>query len=488
MMDLSPRVLAKDYNSEPSRVMLWRCPDMTRVVVIGGGAAGMAAASRVKRLRKDYEVTVFERTGYVSFALCGIPYLAGCVVKTIDELLYYPPEVFIKKRGIDLRLRTEVVRVDAAKKKLVYRSLETGEEGELDWDYLVVATGAKSRAPEIWPEIRDLENVFYIKHLDSGEEIRRYALSLKHGSRAVIVGAGYVGLEIAENLAGLGMKITVVEAIDQVAPRTLDRDYAEILESRLKDHGIEVVKGAPVRGFKVSNGKAVAVETDRGDIEGDLFVVGVGIRPSTELAQQMGAKIGETGAIWVDDRLRTSVPDVYAIGDAVEHTDLVTGRRIWRPFAPVANKMGYIAGSILAGRDAVFRGSVGTSVFKTFDTVVARTGLSATEAEKLGYNVAVASLEGYTKAHYIPGRKKVYLRVVADADTGRLLGAQSLSESETALWRINVIASLLTVGGTVWDLFFSDIGYAPPVAPVWDPLIVAARLLMRKLGEKPRKQ
>ncbi len=460
---------------------------MTRVVIIGGGAAGMAAASRVKRLRKDYDVVVFERTGYVSFALCGVPYLAGCIVKTLDELLYYPPEVFIKKRGIDLRLYTEVTRIDASRKKLVYRNLKTGEEGELDWDYLVIATGARSRAPEIWPEIRGLRNVFYVKHIDTGDEIRRYALGLKHGSKAVIVGAGYVGLEMAENLSSLGMKVTVVEALDQVAPRALDKDYAEILEAHLREKGVEIVKGAPVREFRVRGDIATAIVTDKGEISGDLFVVGVGIRPNTELAESIGARIGETGAVWVDEKLRTTVEDVYAIGDVAEHTDLVSGRRVWRPFAPVANKMGYIVGSILAGREASFPGSVGTSTFKAFDMVAARTGLSAEEAKKLGYNVEVASLEGYTKAHYIPGRKKLYLRVVADADTGRLLGAQSIGETETVLWRINVIAGLLTAGATVWDLFFSDIGYAPPLAPVWDPLIIAARLLMRKLGEAPRK-
>lgn len=460
---------------------------MTRVVIIGGGAAGMAAASRVKRLKPEYDVTVFERTPYVSFALCGIPYLAGCVVKTLDELLYYKPEVFIKKRGIDLRLQTEVLSVDVSAKKLVYRSLVTGEENELEWDYLVIATGARSRAPEIWPEIRELENVFYIKHLDSGEQIRSYALKLPHGSKAVIIGAGYVGLELAENLSNLGMKVTIVEALDQVAPKALDPDYAEILENHLKEKGVEVIKGAPVKEFKTSNGKAVAITTEKGEIQGDLFIVGVGIKPNTELAKEIGVKIGETGAIWTDEKLQTSIPGVYAIGDVAEHKDIVTGKPVWRPFAPIANKMGYVVGSILGGRDAVFPGSVGTSTFKSFDLIVARTGLSKAEAEKHGYNVIEADLSGYTKAHYIPGRAKLHLKVVADADTGRLLGAQSIGATETVLWRINVIASLLTTRATVWDLFFSDIGYAPPLAPVWDPLIVAARLLMRKLGEKPRR-
>ncbi len=460
---------------------------MTRVVIIGGGAAGMAAASRVKRLKPEYEVTVFEKTKYVSFALCGIPYLTGCVVKTLDELLYYKPEVFIKKRGIDLRLETEVVSINYPKKKLVYRNLTNGKEEEVEWDYLILATGARSRAPEFWPEIKELENVFYITHIESGEHIRNYALKLPHGSKAVIIGAGYVGIEMAENLSNLGMKVVIVEALGQVAPKALDPDYAEIIENHLKEKGVEVILNAPVREFKRNGNKAVSIVTDSGEITGDLFVVGVGIRPNIELGQQIGVKIGETGAIWTNHHLETSLNNVYAIGDVAEHTDLVTEKPVWRPFAPVANKMGYVVGSILGGREAIFPGSVGTSTFKAFELVAARTGLTKQEAEKHGFKPVEADLTGYTKAHYIPGRTKIHLRVVADEDTGRLLGAQGIGASETIFWRINVIASLLTVKATVWDLFFSDIGYAPPVAPVWDPLIIAARLLMRKLGEKPRK-
>jgi len=460
---------------------------LTRVVVIGGGAAGMAAASRAKRLNKNLEVTVFERTSYVSFALCGIPYYVGCTVKTLDQLLFYKPEEFTKKRGIDLRLRAEVTNIDINSKKIYYRSLETGEEGSLDFDYLVLATGARSRAPKFWPEIKEASNVFYIKHLDSAEEIRRYATSLPYGSRAVIVGAGYVGLEFAENLSSLGMKVTLIEALDQVAPRALDADLAEIVQKELEARGVEVVTGAPVKEFRIVDGKAVAVETEKGTFEGDMFVVGVGVEPNVDLAKSIGLRIGETGAIWTDDHMRTSIDYVYAVGDAVEHTDLVTGRRVWRPFAQIANKMGYVAGSNLGGREAVFPGSVGTSVFKTFDLIVARTGLSKAEAEKNGFNPIEVSLTGGTRAHYIPGGTKIQLKVVADADTGRLLGAQAVGKSETVLWRINVVASLLTTSGTVWDLFTSDLGYAPPVAPVWDPLIIAARLLMRTLGEKPRK-
>ena len=461
---------------------------MARLVVVGGGAAGMAAASRAKRLNKNLEVVVFEKTRWVSFALCGIPYHAGCIVKRLEDLLYYTPEEFVKKRGIDLRLETLVTGIDKDEKRVYYKNLRTGEEGYLEFDYLLLATGARSKAPKIWPEIEEAENVFYVKHLDSAEEIRNYALKLSTGSKAVIVGAGYVGLEFADTLTSLGLKVTVVEALSQVAPRALDEDLASQVEDALRSHGVEVVTRAPVKEFKIVNGKAVKIVTEKGDFEGDLFIVGVGIEPSIDLARQLGLKIGETGAIWTDDHMRTSIDYVYAVGDAVEHTDIVTGKRVWRPFAPVANKMGYVAGSNIAGREAVFPGSVGTSTFKTFDTVVARTGLSKSEAEKLGYNVVEATLNARTKAHYMPGGQPYTLRVVADAETGRLLGAQSVGKSETVLWRINVIAGLLTAKATVWDLFATDVGYAPPLTPVWDGLIIAARLLMRKLGEKPRNQ
>jgi len=240
-----------------------------------------------------------------------------------------------------------------------------------------------------------------------------------------------------------------------------------------------------VKGFKVRDGRVVSVETEKGEVEGDMFIIGVGIEPDTRLARSIGARIGETGAIWVDERLRTSLDNVYAVGDAVESVDIVTGRRVWRPFAQVANKMGYIAGTVIAGRDAVFLGSTGTSTFKSFNMVVARTGLSREEAVKAGFTPVEAKLTGRTKAAYIPGGERIHLKVVADRETGLLLGAQAVGRSETVLWRVNVIASLLTAKATVWELFHSDIGYAPPLAPVWDPLIVAARLLMRSLGEKP---
>ncbi len=460
---------------------------MARLLVVGGGAAGMAAASRAKRLRKDMDVVVAEKTRWVSFALCGLPYYLGCVVKRLDDLLYYPVSEFTEKRRINVLLETEVVDINYKERRALLRDLKTGKEKEIEWDYLVIATGAKSKAYKFFPDAMRLENVFAITHLDVTEKLRNYALKLPEGSHAVIVGSGYVGVEAAENLKKLGFKVTIVEALGQVAPRILDPDLAEILESRLVEEGVKIVKNAPVHEFKARDGRAYAVETEAGTIEGDLFIVGVGIEPNVDLAARIGARIGETGAVWTDERMRTSLEDVYAVGDVAEHTDIVTGRRVWRPFAQIANKMGYVAGSVIGGRDAVFEGSVGTSTFQAFGLTVARTGLSEAEAKEAGFNAFTVKLEGGTKAHYIPGRARITLKVTFDKDSGRILGAQAIGPSETVLWRINVIAALLTKHATAWDLFMTDIGYAPPLAPVWDPLIIAARLAMRTLGEAPKK-
>jgi NADPH-dependent 2,4-dienoyl-CoA reductase/sulfur reductase-like enzyme len=455
------------------------------IAIIGGGAAGMSAASRAKRLSKQSTVTVFEKTRWISFALCGIPYYIGCITPRLEDLTYYPIEEFINKRGIDVRIHHEVVEINPSEKTLVYKD-PTGDIKEYRWDYLVIAPGARSLAPKIFPEINDLKRVSYISHLNDAYKIRNDITALRKGDTINIIGSGYVGLELAHTLTEAGFKVRIIEMMNQVLPKSLDEDMVDPIIEELKSHGVEVVLGEKTVGFEETS-NSVKVITEKGEYDGKYTIVGVGIRPNTSLAEKIGVKIGETGAIWTDDHMRTSIKDIYAVGDAVETVNLVTGKRDWFPFAQVANKMGYVAGSNIGGREAVFPGATGTSTLKTFDLTIARTGLTESRARELGYNVIAAKLEASTKAHYVPGGKRFLLKVIADEDTGKLLGAQGVGRDESVFWRINVIAALLEKGGTVWDLFHTDIGYAPVLNPTWDALIIAARLLMRKLGEVPKK-
>ncbi|MET1102259.1 MAG: FAD-dependent oxidoreductase [Pyrodictiaceae archaeon] len=456
-----------------------------RVAVVGAGAAGMSAASRVKRLLGDRaEVVVFDKGRWVSFALCGTPYYIGFVVKELEDLVYYPITEFTEKRKIRIRLGAEVTRIDAGDRRLYYRS--KGGLESYEYDYLVLATGAEPKIPKAWAEYMGYENMFTLHSLDEADEIRKYMASSSI-KRVVIVGAGYIGYEVADNLRLLGKRVTMVEALDRVLPAMLDKDIAEEARRPLENNGVELRLESPVKSFEAEGNKVRRVILENGEaIEADAFIVAVGIKPSVRLAEDIGLRIGETGAIWVNERMQTSKEEIYAVGDAVETTDLVTGRRIWLPLAPAANKMGFVAGTNIAGGYAVFPGVVRTSVTGAFGTIVAATGLREEEAAKYGFNPVAAKLEAGTKAHYIRGGRRIVLKVVADKDTGRLLGAQAVGD-ETAFWRINVIAALLAKKATVWDLFNTDIGYMPLVAPAWDPLIIAARLLMRHVGTMPRK-
>ncbi len=455
------------------------------VAVVGGGAGGMAAASRVKRLLGDKaEVVVFEKGGWVSFALCGTPYYVGFTVKTLDQLVHYPLTVFIDKRGIDVRLYTEVTELEPGERRLRYRR-RNGGEGVYEYDYLVLATGAVPKVPGPWRSLLGAENFFTLRSLDDADRIRSYVVRDKV-RRVVIVGAGYIGYELAAALRGLGREVTVVEMMPHVLPAMLDEDMAAEAAKPLEEAGVSLKLGTAVKGFEEEGGRVRRVVlSDGAAVEADAFIVAIGVAPNTRLAEQAGLKIGETRAIWVDDHMRTSRPEIYAVGDAAETTDLVTGKRIWMPLAPVANKMGFVAGTNIAGGNARFPGVVRTSVTEAMGTVVAATGLNEKTAEKMGYNIVSARLEARTKAAYMPGASRITLKVVADAETGRLLGAQAVGD-ETAYWRINVVAALLANRATVWDLFATDIGYMPAVSPVWDPLIIAARLIMRKLGTAPK--
>ncbi|ASI98129.1 CoA-disulfide reductase [Thermococcus celer] len=435
------------------------------VAIIGGGAAGMSAASRVKKLRPEWDVKVFEATEWVSHAPCGIPYVVEGLSPR-EKLMHYPPEVFIKKRGIDLHMRAEVIEVEQGS----LRVREGDGEHEYGWDYLVFANGASPKVPAL--EGLELEGVFTADLPPDAVAITEYME--KHDVRdVVILGTGYIALEMAEAFVARGKNVTLIGRSERVLRKTFDKEITDIVEEKLRENLNLRLEELTLR-FE-GDGRVERVITDAGEYRADLVVIATGIKPNTKLARELGVRIGETGAIWTNERMETSVENVYAAGDVAETRHLITGRRVWIPLAPAGNKMGYVAGSNIAGREIHFPGVLGTSVTKFLDLEIGKTGLTEAEAVKEGYDVRTAFIKAGTNPHYYPGSKPIWLKGVVDNETNRLLGVQAVGAR--ILPRIDGAAAMLTAGFTTKDVFFTDLAYAPPFAPVWDPLIVLARVL-----------
>ncbi|WP_324735346.1 CoA-disulfide reductase [Thermococcus sp. SY098] len=436
-----------------------------RVVIIGGGAAGMSAASRVKRLNPEWDVKVFEATEWVSHAPCGVPYVVEGISPK-EKLMHYPPEFFRKKRGIDLHLNAKVVEVEQGQ----VRVQEKDGEHKYEWDYLVFANGASPKLPPI--EGVDLKGVFTADLPPDAVAIREY-MQEYDVKDVVVIGTGYIALEMAEAFVAQGKNVTLIGRSERVLRKSYDKEITDIVEAKLREHLNLRLQELTIR----IDGKerVEKVVTDANEYKADLVVIATGIKPNIELARQLGVRIGETGAIWTNEKMQTSVENVYAAGDVAETKHIITGRRVWVPLAPPGNKMGYVAGSNIAGKEIRFPGVLGTSITKFMDLEIGKTGLTESEALKEGYEVKTAFIEARTKPHYYPGGKKIWLKAVADKETNRLLGLQAVGSD--VLPRIDAFSVALQAGFTVKDMFFADLAYAPPFAPVWDPLIVLARVL-----------
>jgi NADPH-dependent 2,4-dienoyl-CoA reductase/sulfur reductase-like enzyme len=435
----------------------------TTVAVIGGGAGGMSAASRVKALRPEWKVSVFEATSYVSHAPCGIPYVVEGLSDP-SKLMYYPPEVFIEKRGIDLHLNSKVV--DVSEGSLTY--VEGGHESELEWDYLLIATGASPAVPPI--DGLDLDGIFTVDLPPDAEKIKKASEKVRD---ILIVGSGYIGLEMAEAFSVRGKKVTVIEMLSHPLPN-FDDDIAEIVKVEMEKK-IELHLNERVQAFEGKD-RVERVVTDKNEYKAELVILATGVKPNVELAKKLGVKIGESGAIWTDSRMRTSMERVYAAGDCVETIHMITGKRVWSPLAPPGNKMGYVAGVNIAGGNIEFPGVLGTQITKFYDLQIGRTGLNEKESEENGFDVKKALIKAQTRVHYYPGGKDIHVKVIAERGTNRILGAQVVGY-DSVLARIDTMATAIQAGFTTRDLFFADLAYAPPFAPTWEPLVVTARVL-----------
>lgn len=461
-----------------------------RLVVIGGVAAGTKAASRAKRVAPEAEVVIYQEEPEVSISECGTPYFISGVIEARESLVARTPEQF-EENGVEARTRHRVEEIDAKAKRLVVRDLASGETFEDSYDRLIVATGAKS--VELPVPGADLEGVFTLRFLTDADRIRAY-IEERAPKRAVVIGGGYIGLEMAENFAHLGMEVSVVEAGERLAP-TYGEEVARRVTAHLEEKGVRVHTCASADEISCVPGEAEdcasrveSVRFEGGEFPADIVVVGIGVRPVVDLARAAGVRVGKTGAIEVDENMRTSVEDVWAAGDCAQTTNLVTGEPTWLPLGDVANKMGRVAGTnaVLDGfsEDLLsFPGVLGTGIFRVFDLGVGTTGLSEEEATEAGFDPVSVTIEANSRAGYFPGAQPLVFVMIADSGTGRVLGAEVVGGGADKL--TDVAATAVWAGMTCDDLVNADLAYAPPFGPTISPVIQAATVLSGKV-EKTR--
>ena len=453
-----------------------------RVLIVGGVAGGASCAARLRRLDETAEIMLYDRGPYVSFANCGLPYYVGNVISDESKLMMASAELFQSRFAIAVRTRHEVTGIDAQRHTITVRDLAAGTEGTQGYDALVLAPGAQAIRPAL-PGI-DLPGIFTLRTIPDSRNIRS-RIATHQARSALVIGAGFIGLEVAENLAHLGLAVTMVEKADQVLP-PLDRDVAELVRERLRAHQVQVHTEEAVAAF-AADGGALAVTTDRGrSLSADIIILAIGIRPETALARGAGLAIGERGGIRVDQHMRTSDASIWAVGDAVETVDFVTGKSLVLPLAGPANRQGRIAAESIAGRESSFRGVQGTSVCGAFGLTIAMTGASEKALRRAGItDFSCVYLHPGHHASYYPGAKPMHLKVIFRPEDGRILGAQGVGE-EGVDKRIDVIAMALQLGGTVHDLSEAELCYAPQFGSAKDPVNLAGFIGENvRLGDAP---
>ena len=453
-----------------------------RILIVGGVAGGASAAARARRLNETCEIIIFDRGDFVSFANCGLPYYVGDVIKEESDLVVASPELFKTRFDIEVRTRNEVTRVDRKNKRIEVVDLDSGRAYEEPYSKLILSPGARPVRPP-WPGI-DLPGIFVLRTIPDSRHIREWVES-QGAERAVIVGAGFIGLEMAENLRRRGLHVTVLEMLEQVMP-PLDAEMAFPVEEHLRSHGVDLVLGDAVSGFAEVDG-GIEVETQSGSrIAADMVILGIGVRPETSLAEGCGLEIGARGGIVVDKSMRTADADIYAVGDAVEVEDIVTGEHTCVALAGPANRQGRVAADAIFGRDAVFRGVQATSVCGVFELVVATSGASEKALQRAGItDFEVIYLHPGHHVGYFPGSKPIHMKLIFSRPEGRVLGVQAVGE-RGAERRVDVIAMAIQKGATVFDLEQAELCYAPQFGAAKDPVNLAGMIAANVLrGDHP---
>ena len=441
-----------------------------RVVIVGAVAAGMSAAAKLKRMKPEYEVVVYEKTDVVSFGACGLPYFVGGFFDDANNMIARSPEKF-RETGIDLNIFKEVVAVDTDAKKLTVKDIKTGETFEDSYDKLMIATGASSIIPPI--KNVKLENVSTLKTMEDGIKVKEL-LSKKEINKVVVIGAGFIGLEAVEAAKKLGKEVTVIQSTDRVLNQVFDKEITDVLEDEIKAHGVNLRLEELAAEF-VGKTKVEKVITNKGEIEADLVIIATGVRPNTSFLKDTNIEMLGNGAIIVDEYGRTSVEDIYSAGDCATIKNIVTNEDMYVPLATGANKLGRIVGENLAGSNNAFQGSLGSSCIKVMNMEAAATGLTEGKAKSLGLNYKAKFISDFNQTNYYPGRDKIYVKLVYDAETKVILGGQ-VAGFKDSVQRANVIAAAIFSKMTTNQLGMLDLCYAPPFARTWDVLNVAGNV------------
>ena len=443
-----------------------------KIVIVGGVAGGATAAARLRRLDEQAEIVVFERSGFISYANCGLPYYIGDVITDSDQLTLQTPESFHSRFQVSMKVHHEVTALHPEKHMVSVKNLETGEEFQETYDKLILSPGAKPTKPRL--PGTDMEKLFTLRTVEDTLRIKDY-IQKSHPKSAILAGGGFIGLELAENLRELGMEVTIVQRPKQLM-NPFDSDMAAFIHNEMRKHGVKLALGHTVEGFQETQDGVQVLLKEEEPLLADMVVLAIGVTPDTKLAKEAGLELGIKGSILVNEHMQTSVPDIYAVGDAVQVKHYVTGQDALISLAGPANKQGRIAADHICGKDSAYKGSQGSSVIKVFDMTAAVTGVNETNAGKAGLNVDKVILSPMSHAGYYPGGKVMTMKVVFEKETYRILGAQIVGY-EGVDKRIDVLATAIHAGMKAQDLAKLDLAYAPPYSSAKDPVNLAGFMI-----------
>ncbi|MFO7819121.1 MAG: FAD-dependent oxidoreductase [Halanaerobacter sp.] len=446
-----------------------------KIAVIGGVAAGTSAAARAKRKLPDAEITIFEQDTDISYSGCGLPYYISNLIEEREDVIVYTPQRFEEKKDVTVKSQHQVQEIKTQEKKIVVKDLTADKSEEVDYDKLLITTGASPIDPPI--DGSELEHIFTLRNVNSADRIKKH-IETDDPQEAVIIGGGYIGLEMAENLLERDLNVTVVEQAPQILTN-FDAEMAQIVEEHLSDKAIKVITDDGVAKFKGKEEVEKVVTASGKEIKTDLVIMSIGVKPNVELAKEAGIEIGETGAIKVNSKLETSISDIYAAGDCVETEHIITGEKVWIPLGSTANKQGRVAGSNLAGSEDEFEGVLGTAISKVCDLAIARTGLTEEEAEEAGYQVVSSQIKTKNHAGYFPNAELITIKLVVDEETGLILGAQVIGKDGIDK-KIDVLATAIYNEMKADELINLDLAYAPPFSIPKDGVMVAGIVADKK--------